>query len=106
MNKGDYKLNHSVTEKQLHNFGFRNNTYKTNVYKDLIQLVIKVDMECNWWNYMVICTDTNELYPAYYDRSYGKNSFISGIEYKINKIIKQMESEHILCRSKKERNKN
>lgn len=101
MNKEEYKLNHSVTEKQLHNFGFRNNTYKTNIYKDIIQLVVKVDMDCNWWNYMVICADTNELYPAYYDRKYGKNNIVSEIEPKISNVIKQMEAKHILYRKRK-----
>ena len=45
-----YSLNENITEKTLNKNGFKNGTFKCYVYKNIIQLIIRIDTENDWWD--------------------------------------------------------
>lgn len=90
-----YKLNSGATKEKLHQNGFKNRTFKCYIYKDLIQLIIRVDVENNTFEYQVDDIDSNSLYTPYYRREYGKNRVVKILDSKINKIFKEMEKQNI-----------
>lgn len=99
-----YKLNKDVTDDILRDEGFRHGTYRCYLYKSLIQLIVYVDMEDDWWSYQVCNTDTDTLYVPYYDRTHGKNEVVEEIDKKVNKIFGEMAKKKILIK-KRERQK-
>lgn len=101
----EYKLNKNITEKELSNSGFRNDKYQCYIYKELIKLVIHIDIEEKWWSYSVVDESTKELYPAYYNKNFGKNEVVKTINYRIKRILNQMVEEHILVQKNSYKNK-
>lgn len=101
----EYKLNKNITERELYSSGFRNNTYQCYIYKELIKLVVHIDIEEKWWSYSVVDESTKELYPAYYNTNFGKNEVVKTINYRIKRILNQMVEEHILVRKNSYKNK-
>ena len=91
-----YKLNPDITESQLKNIGFRHNRYKCWLYKDIIQLIIDIDIPNKWWGYQIWDTDLNMQYTPYYLRDYGINNVVKTIDRKINSIFKEFEKEQLL----------
>lgn len=92
-----YKLNKNVTEKILSKNGFdKNGTFKCFIYKNIIQLIIRVDIEEKWWDYLVYNVDTKSIYNQYYDRKYGKNSVVKKIDHKVKKIMNELVKAEIL----------
>lgn len=97
--KRKYKLNKSVTENKLLNNGFSiNHTYQCFVYKDLIKLVLNIDIDEKWWNYKIIDISTNELYSPYYNREFGNSDVVELIDIKLEQILKGMVRNKILYR--------
>lgn len=101
----EYKLNKNVTEKELYNSGFRNGKYQCFIYKELIKLVVHIDLEEKWWSYSVVDDATKELYPAYYNTNFGENEVVKTINYRIKRILNQMVEEHILVHNRKNKKK-
>lgn len=100
-----YKLNKNVTEKILIKNGFdKSGTYRGFVYKNIIQLIIRVDIEDNWWDYLVYNVDTKSIYNQYYDRKYGKNSVVKEIDHKVKKIISELVKAEILYKQENKEN--
>lgn len=100
----EYKLNKNITEKELYDNGFRNSKYQCFIYKELIKLIIHIDIEEKWWSYSVIDDSTKELYPAYYNTDFGRNEVVKTINYRVKTILNQMVEENILvhrlCKNK------
>lgn len=100
-----YKLNKNVTEKILSKNGFdKSGTYKCFVYKNIIQLIVRVDIEENWWDYQIYNVDTKSIYNQYYDRKYGKNSVVKEIDHKVKKSISELVKANILYKQENEEN--
>ena len=95
--KRKYKLNKSVTENKLLKNGFSyNHTYQCFLYKDLIKLLLNIDIEERWWNYKIIDVSTNELYSPYYNREFGNSDVIELVDIKLEQILKEMVRNKIL----------
>ena len=102
-----YKLNPDITESQLKNIGFRHNRYRCWLYKDIIQLIIDVNLSEKWFTYQIWDTDLNMQYPPYYYREYGNgnNSVGKTIDKKINRIFIGFEKSNIFIRKHKTKEK-
>lgn len=95
--KRKYKLNKSVTENKLLKNGFSiNNTYQCFVYKDLIKVIINVDIDEKIWGYKIVDVSTSDLYSPYYYRNFGKSDVVELIDVKIEQILKEMVRNKIL----------
>lgn len=95
--KRKYKLNKSVTENKLLKNGFSiNHTYQCFVYKDLIKLVLNIDIDEKWWNYKIIDVSTNELYSPYYNREFGNSDVVELVDIKLEQVLKEMVRNKIL----------
>lgn len=88
--KNKYKLQEGLTNSVLKEYGFRNGKYRTNLYKDLIYLVVFVDLADNWWTYQVCNEDCNTLYIPYYNRLYGNNELVKKLDRKITTTFNEM----------------
>ena len=78
-----YKLNPDITESQLKNIGFRHNRYKCWLYKDIIQLIIDIDIPNKWWGYL--------------------DNVVKTIDRKINSIFKEFEKEQLFITKRRKK---
>lgn len=102
--KEKYKLNENISDDILKQAGFRNYTYRTKLYKDLIVLIITVDLSDDekWWTYQVCNTDKNTtLYIPYYNRAIGTNELVEKLDKKIENIFKDLVKESVFTKVKK-----
>lgn len=100
-----YKLNKGVTEKILSKNGFdKSGIYKCFVYKNIIQLIVRVDIEEKWWDYQIYNVDAKSIYNQYYDRKDGKNLVVKEIDHKVHKIISELVKSNILYKQEKKDN--
>ena len=90
-----YKLSKNLTSLKLRKNGFRNNTYRCNVYKDMFYFLMVIDPENHDWSYHVVDKDNN-IYAQYYDREYGINKVVEKIDRVIDEVINEMVKEKIL----------
>lgn len=97
----NYLLNPDVTESQLKNAGFRNNVFRCFIYKNMIQFVMEVDLDEKSWSYSVNDSNTDDSYPQYYNRGYGKNLVIEELDTKVKKIIREMQKSKILINKRR-----
>ena len=102
----DYRVNKEINEAMLKVINYRYGTYKCCIYKDLIQLVIHINIEEKEWDFQVIDTDYNMLYAPYYNREYGKNKIIKELDKKIDNIIDELVEAKILIKNGDENNTN
>lgn len=100
LKREDYRLSKNVTNLKLRKNGFRNNTYKCNVYKDMFYLFVIVDIDNSDWSYQVV-DKNNKIYFQYYDREFGSNEIIEKIDDTINEVISEMIKENILVEVRK-----
>lgn len=100
LKREDYRLSKNITNLKLRKNGFRNNTYKCNVYKDMFYLIVVIDAENNDWAYQVVDKD-NKIYFQFYDREFGINEIVEKIDNTINEVISEMVKENILVEVKK-----
>lgn len=98
-----YKVNPKATKEDLKSFGFGRGTYKIDLYKNMIQLVVHVDIENKWWSYQVHNTDTDFVYVPFYQRNYGANELVDEFDKRIEQILKEMTKKNILIKNKKEK---
>lgn len=91
-----YIVNKHATEDILSENGFRHGVFKCFVYKDIIQLIVRVDLEEQWWGYQVYNLKALCTYHPYYDRGYGKHLELEEIDRKVNKIMRELEKAKIL----------
>lgn len=97
-----YALRKDLTENKLIKFGFHHGkTYRTYVYKDILQLIIEVDLDNGDWWYQVRNTSTDTFYPSYYNRTYGVDFMISDVDNNIEKVMKQLVRAEIFKKKKK-----
>lgn len=90
-----YKLNKNIDAKTLYKNGFKNGTFKCNVYRNLIQLLIRIDNENNNWEYQIYDIDSESLYTPYYSREYGSSDVVKKIDSKVDRIFKDFEKKNI-----------
>lgn len=99
-----YALKKDVTEDQLKKYGFYNGkSYHEYIYKDILQLIIIIDVETHEWWYQVYNTSTDTFYPAYYNRTYGVDLMILEVDDNIEKIMKKLVKANIFKNKKKKR---
>lgn len=79
----------------MHQNGFRHGTFKCLIYKKLLQLIVKIDMDNNNWEYQVHDITSDSLYTPYYRREYSKNSIVKELDKKINKVFREMTKKNI-----------
>lgn len=91
----NYKLKKDVTENVLKQNGFRNKTFKCWVYKNIIQLIVKVNIEDSYWNYEIYDVDTDSIYAPYYDRQ-NKNLVVEEIDRKLDVLLSELVKNNIL----------
>lgn len=94
-----YELRKEVTEKVLRENGFRNNTFKCWIYKNIIQLIINVDIEEKTWNYDIYDTDANSSYIHFYNRG-NKNLVVEEIDKKLEVIMNEFVRSKIFIKEK------
>lgn len=94
----DYHVNENTNESILSKNGFRYGTLKKFVFKDLIQLIVHIDLETFDWDYQVWDVCNNSYYMGYYDREYGRNEIAKKIDKKVNDIINELERKEILIK--------
>ena len=102
--KKKYKLHKDVNESLLKDNGFRRYVFKCYVYKDIIQLIIHIDLEEKHWDYQVYDDDNNIIYIPYYNRDFGTNKVVKSIDKKMNKIFKELEKVKIFVPVKENNN--
>ena len=92
-----YGLHKNVNDELLRKNGFnRNGTFKCYVYKNIIQLIIKIDIDEQWWDYQIYNVDTQLIYPPYYNRDGGRHLEVEEIDSKVDKIINEFVKVKIL----------
>lgn len=92
-----YKLKKDVTEQTLLKNGFnKSGIFKCFVYKDIVQFIIRIDIEENWWGYQVYDIDTNTFYAPYYDRDCGKHLEVEEMDKRIALVLDLMVKNNIL----------
>lgn len=92
-----YELHKDVNDELLRKNGFnRNGTYRCYVYKNIIQLIIKIDIDEQCWDYQIYNVDTQLIYPPYYNRDSGKHLEVEEIDSKVDKVIKEFVKAKIL----------
>ena len=53
-----YKLSKNLTALKLRKNGFRNGTYRCNVYKDMFYFLMVIDVDNHDWSYQVVTKTT------------------------------------------------
>lgn len=97
-----YTLRKDLTENQLIKYGFHHGKkYREYIYKDILQIIIEIDLENQEWWYQVFNTATDTFYPAYYNRTYGVDLMIREVDDNIEKIMKKMVKANIFKKKKK-----
>ena len=97
-----YTLRKDLTENQLIKYGFHNGkNYHEYIYKDILQLIIIIDVETHEWWYQVYNTSTDTFYPAYYNRTYGVDLMILEVDDNIEKIMKKLVRANIFKKKNK-----
>lgn len=100
LKREEYGLSKDITNLKLRKNGFKNNTYRCNVYKDMFYLIVVIDTENNDWAYQVVDKD-NKIYFQFYDREFGVNEIVEKIDNTINEVISEMVKENILVEVRK-----
>ena len=91
-----------MTENQLIKYGFHNGkNYHEYIYKDILQLIIIIDVETHKWWYQVYNTSTDTFYPAYYNRTYGVDLMFVEVVDNIEKIMKKLVRANIFKKKNK-----
>ena len=101
--KKKYKLKYDVSDKKLRDNGFKNHKFQCYIYKDIIKLIVSVDIEERWWNYLVFDENTNTIYAPYYNREYGKNLIIQELDGKIEDIFEEFVNSKIFIKKNQNR---
>ncbi len=97
-----YTLRKDLTENQLIKYGFHHGKkYHEYIYKNMLQIIIEIDLENQEWWYQVFNTATDTFYPAYYNRTYGVDLMIREVDDNIEKIMKKMVKANIFKKKKK-----
>lgn len=88
-----FELVDNISECDLKKNGFRNGTYKCFVYKDILQLIIDVEInkdDDNYWGYQIHNVDTQSIYAGYYNRDYGIDAHLKEIDQTVNKVMNKL----------------
>ena len=101
LNVGDYKLCKTINENTLKKLGFKFGKFRKDVYKDIISFHIHIDPESGQWDYEVISSNIDSLYPGYYNRSLGVNKVVDEIDTEIDRIMDGKEKKKIFKRKRK-----
>ena len=56
-----YKLSKNLTALKLRKNGFKNGTYRCNVYKDMFYFLMVIDEDNNDWSYQVVDKEDNMM---------------------------------------------
>jgi len=99
INLDDYRLSKNVSTKLLNRNGFQYGTFKCFIYKDIIQLIIHIDIENRIWEYQVYDVDHGSLYISYYN-----SDVVKTIDKKIRKIMKEFENQKIIVKEREDAN--
>ena len=96
-----YDLCEGINEDILRCNGFnRNGIFKCYVYKNMLQLIIQIDIENQQWDYQIFNIDTQMIYPSYYNRNGSIHLEIDEIDKKVNKIFCELENKKIFKKVK------
>lgn len=93
-----YSLNKNISDEKLKENGFKNGTYKCFIFKDIIQLIVKIDIAEKWWDFHVYDVNNHISYRQFYDRKYGTNDIIKKLDNKIKAIFDEMTKQNILSK--------
>ena len=103
-----YKLNPNITSLLLKKYGFLGGRYyRKNVYKNLIQLEIEIDLTEKYFTYTVYDLPNNQVYFPYYDDYFGgKNKVLKEVRKAIKRVFIDLENKNILIKEKSIKNEN
>lgn len=104
INLDDYRLSKNVSTELLNRNGFQYGTFKCFIYKDIIQLIIHIDIENRIWEYQVYDVDHGSLYISYYNSEFGVSDVVKTIDKKISKIMKEFENQKIIVKEREDAN--
>ena len=99
------KLNRKLTCEDLQKFGFRNGLLRQHIYKNLIDIVLKIDLDNETWYYQIVDNDTNGLYVNYYNREYGNNELVDQLDKEVEKFFNKIRRNKILYIRRKKNGK-
>ena len=99
------KLNRKLTCEDLQKFGFRNGLLRQHIYKNLIDIVLKIDLDNETWYYQIVDNDTNSLYVNYYNREYGNNELVDQLDKEVEKFFNKIRRNKILYIRRKKNGK-
>ena len=101
LNVDDYKLCKTINENTIKKLGFKFGKFRRDVYKDIISFHVHIESESGRWDYEVISSNTDSLYSAYYNRSFGVNKVVDEIDEEITKIMDEFVKKKIFKRKRK-----
>lgn len=90
VNIKDYRVNKRLTENKLTKLGFRCGSFKRFVYKQSIEIEIKIDLASFSWRYEIACKNSSSSYSAYYNREYGRNEVVDKIDIAIESLLNEL----------------
>ena len=99
------KVNRKLTCEDLQKFGFKNGLLRQHIYKNLIDIVLKIDLDNETWYYQIIDNDTNSLYVNYYNREYGNNELVDQLDKEVEKFFNKIRRNKILYIRRKKNGK-
>ena len=99
------KINRKLTCEDLQKFGFRNGLLRQHIYKNLIDIVLKIDLDNETWYYQIVDNDTNSLYVNYYNREYGNNELVDQLDKEVEKFFNKIRRNKILYIRRKKNGK-
>ena len=82
-----YKLCDDVSVDKLEKCGFKNGTFRTTLYKNLIGLTIFVDIENNWWNYQVIDIKNDSVYTLFYTQGKKRTEWLNLLDNRLEETF-------------------
>lgn len=88
-----YEVNKNLNDSDLIKNGFKNNIFKCFVYKDMVQLIIKINTKNFSWDYLIFDIDSNSIYKPYYDncnRENQRSEVVIEIDKKVDFIMNKM----------------
>ena len=100
------KLNRKLTCEDLQKFGFKNGLLRQHIYKELIDIVLKIDLDNETWYYQIVDNNTDSLYVNYYNREYGYSELVSKLDVEVDKFFEKIRRNKILYYRRKKNGKN
>ena len=103
--KTTYTLKNNIDDGLLVDNGFKKGTFKCFIHKDIVQLIVHINLDEKEWDYQIYDIDHDFPYVHYYNREFGVNNVVKRIDRKIDKIFKEFENGNIFIKEEDDYNR-